>query len=138
KISEGFLYPHGAASAGSVGSTGGEKEVKLTAGQMPKHTHGASTKNAGGHSHTRGSMNITGAFRTRLFENGNRAVYSAGGAFRDEGNSGDSAFNTLAAAGGQVKRSHTTFDAQRAWSGRTSKHRRHNQSVTVNSAGETH
>src|SRR5699024_2892494 len=105
------------------------------AGQMPKHTHGASTKNAGGHSHTRGSMNITGAFRTRLFENGNRAVYSAGGAFRDEGNSGDSAFNTLAAAGGQVKRSHTTFDAQRSWSGRTSNNGSHNHSVTVNSAG---
>lgn len=37
KIDEGFLYPHGAAGAGSAGSTGGEPEHELTIPEMPRH-----------------------------------------------------------------------------------------------------
>lgn len=39
---------------GTVGATA------LTAAQMPAHSHSGSTSPAGAHTHTRGSMNITG------------------------------------------------------------------------------
>lgn len=45
----------GAGRAYSIGATGGEKEVKLTEAQMPKHKHGSgnlNTNSAGSHGHS--------------------------------------------------------------------------------------
>ncbi|MGJ0848301.1 tail fiber protein [Tissierella praeacuta] len=42
----------GAGRAYSIGATGGEKEVKLTEAQMPKHSHTGSTSYSGSHAHT--------------------------------------------------------------------------------------
>ncbi|SHF15683.1 Microcystin-dependent protein [Tissierella praeacuta DSM 18095] len=42
----------GAGRAYSIGATGGEKEVKLTEAQMPKHSHTGSTSYSGSHTHT--------------------------------------------------------------------------------------
>ena len=45
RLSGGFLW---ASQAGdTIGQTGGEKEVTLTAAQMPKHNHGGTYTNAG-------------------------------------------------------------------------------------------
>ena len=48
-----------AGSSYSVGATGGSATKKLTTDNLPSHSH--SCGSAGSHSHTRGSMNITGS-----------------------------------------------------------------------------
>lgn len=45
----------------SAGLTGGSATTKLVVNNIPSHNHSCGT--AGNHSHTRGSMNITGTFR---------------------------------------------------------------------------
>ncbi|MTC40818.1 phage baseplate protein [Providencia sp. wls1921] len=53
-----------AASGANVLSTGGSDSVTLTETQMPAHNHSfsATTNNTGGHTHDRGTMDITGDF----------------------------------------------------------------------------
>ena len=48
-----------AGSSYSVGATGGSATVKLTTDNLPSHSH--SCGSAGSHSHTRGTMEITGS-----------------------------------------------------------------------------
>lgn len=64
KMTDGFLYPHGADGAGSMGSTGGERTVRLTEGQIPAHKHDASVNSAGGHTHT-GNTSQSGGHQHR-------------------------------------------------------------------------
>lgn len=52
KMSDGFLYPHGAPEAGSLGSKGGATKHTLTTNEMPSHSHAAQAQSAGGHSHS--------------------------------------------------------------------------------------
>lgn len=144
KITDGFLYAHGAPQAGSVGSTGGNASIKLSVAQLPAHNHSMgsagnhthSTSSAGSHTHTRGSMNITGSFGARrtgevttgIVVSNEEGAFSAGG----HPNVG-TAIERLATAGVSQARSRTSFNAASSWTGSTSSAGSHTHSI--NSAG---
>ena len=60
RISGRFLWC-GDDSEASTAKTGGAATVTLSQAQMPNHTHTGSTKVAGNHNHTKGSMRIWGS-----------------------------------------------------------------------------
>lgn len=88
----------------------------------PGHSHSASTEGAGSHSHTRGSMEISGSFYTSrspgIFSGPFYRIQSGTFSNRQDANDGF-----------QVG-----FQASRAWTGATSTQANHTHSVTVNSA----
>lgn len=88
----------------------------------PGHVHTASTAGAGSHSHTRGSMEISGSFYTSrspgIFSGSFYQIQSGTYSNRQDANDGF-----------QVG-----FQASRAWTGSTSTQANHTHSVTVNSA----
>ena len=74
----------GAGSAHPAGETGGEEEHTLSESEIPSHSHNGSlsgsTKSGGSHSHSRGSMDITGKLPTEIQTTKN-STSSASGAF---------------------------------------------------------
>ena len=93
----------GAGNSYTLGATGGANTVALTVAQMPSHAH------------TRGSMNITGYFRSSRFT------------YESPSTSGALYYSTLnnGAGGGTSSgngwfQSQLNFDASRNWSGETS------------------
>lgn len=107
--------------SGTIGST------VLTVDHLPSHTHSGEATSAGGHTHTRGSMEITGAFAS--YEMGRfgsttteGAFYTAGSWFR--GTSGHNGSAPL-----------FRFQASRSWSGETSSSGAHTHTVSVSSTG---
>lgn len=112
-----------------AGTTGGAESHTLTANEMPAHSHQGSTSSAGGHNHTRGSMNITGAFAAA--RHGGTNVWRFDGAFYEAGR-----FNATVRHGGDDDwGSFYGFDASRAWTGATSWNGDHTHTVTVSSTG---
>lgn len=150
KIEERFLL--GASSTYGLGSTGGEATVALTVAQLPAHSHSASSASAGyhthvisvnsggahahsasstsagAHMHTRGTMEITGAFKS--VDMGGREV--ATGAFSDQASAG--AENPGRGSSGLDTT--VTFVASRSWTGATSLDGAHTHIITVNYGGE--
>ena len=113
-------------------STGGSATVTLTQNQLPSHTHSCNT--VSGHTHTRGSMNITGTFSgvgqkydsrpattTGAFYVANTADKPAEGVRLDhhEGNKND----------------YFGFDASRSWSGATSTAGSHTHTIGNTGSG---
>lgn len=94
KIEDCFLLGSGTRG---VGATGGEENVTLNTNQIPSH------------SHTRGSMDISGDL-----VNGDVAVSKVTGAFYDRGNADNGA------GGKWVTAPQISFQASRNWSGYTS------------------
>ena len=84
----------------SIGETGGSETVSLIESQIPKHSHP--------HTHTRGTMNITGSFGAYNFNETTGAFYGRN----------DLSENI---AGGNNSSSGLGFDASRSWTGETSK-----------------
>ncbi|PHM37728.1 phage baseplate protein [Xenorhabdus innexi] len=108
-----------AASNGSdVLSIGGSDSISLTASQMPVHHHSfnVSTESSGGHSHSRGSMNITGFFSVGAEAEPTQSY--ASGAFSNS----TQQLNVGASSPGRKKVQTTLFrlNAAEAWSGETS------------------
>ena len=106
-----------------AGQTGGADSVQLSVANLPAHSHGASVTEAGGHVHTRGTMEITGRFGAD-----DRMKYVLGGAFysgawSDTGSTGSD-------GGGLIE-----FKASRAWEGETSLNGAHSHSVTIGNTG---
>lgn len=133
-----FLLPSTVAQAGQTGGSlnlsipgvtvnGTVGETVLTVDQIPSHTHTGSTSTAGYHTHTRGSMNITGFFGAD-----DRAAWLTDGAFYSKN---DASQDT--SAGGDDGRPwwRILFDASRTWSGSTSESGSHSHSVTMGSTG---
>ena len=126
----------GAGSAHPAGETGGEEEHKLSEGEIPSHSHNGtlsgSTGSAGSHSHSRGSMNISGTLKNALMD-----VATGSGAFSVNTSGvdpygGGSAANTL--------KKNASFTASNSWSGSTSSAGSHSHSlsgvsVTTSAAG---
>lgn len=105
-------------------------------GSSGAHTHSVSnlsTSSAGGHSHTRGSMNITGTFGTggltpMLYKG------DTSGAFYNSGTNGHKYGDTNTA---EDRTSMVTLDASRNWTGSTSAVANHSHtfSVSIGSSG---
>lgn len=92
----------------SAGLTGGSATTTLVLNNIPSHNHTCST--TGNHSHTRGSMNITGSFTATS----QGAGISASGAFTGENvGQGDEGY-----IDNELKR--YSLDASRSWTGSTS------------------
>lgn len=109
---------------GTIGGTA------LTVAQLPPHTHGGSTAPAGSHTHTRGSMNITGEFgglehydsvvATGCFYKTRRDLIGTEGSDEDNWGIG--------------------MDASRSWSGETSNDGQHQHGLSIQNtgSGQTH
>lgn len=130
-----FLLPSTVANAGQIGGSlslhvpgvtvnGTVGETVLTVDQIPSHTHTGSTNSAGSHSHTRGSMNITGKIYGCSEED---ASPNAGGAF----------YRTELSSGGKGGHNdwNVAFDASRTWTGSTSYNGSHSHSMSLNNTG---
>ena len=104
QITDTFLLSSGSRSAGA---TGGEENVILTLEQAPAHTH------------TRGTMEITGKLRVYNDYNLNNTSYQnyVGGAFSSEESMGTS--SNLTSGSSDAVRQHN-FNASKAWTGETS------------------
>jgi microcystin-dependent protein len=121
-IAAGGAYP--------LGSRGGNAQVTLTVNQMPAHTHTASTNTAGTHTHTRGSMNITGQFNNEGQWGGVTGPGVANGAFYMTRSNN----SHLVSPVGGVNSTYN-FDASRSWTGATSQNGSHTHTVTVGNTG---
>ncbi|WP_237386235.1 phage baseplate protein [Xenorhabdus sp. Sc-CR9] len=110
-----------AANGSNLLSTGGSDTKWLSVNQLPKHGHtfSANTSNTGGHSHNRGSMNITG-YLPSVISHGNDIF---GGAFARNGQSQPGVEYT------DKWKERTTFDASRTWTGNTSWNGDHTHSI---------
>ena len=122
QIQNRFIYAAG--SGYSVNSTGGSATKTLVTDNIPSHIH--SCGSAGSHTHTRGTMNITGTFRST--DMGGRE--SATGAFTDAISSNP----TKPGSGSAGWDTTVTLDASRNWSGATSSNGSH--SHTIGSTGK--
>ena len=121
----------GAGTGYAAGETGGNKTVTLTVDQLPSHSHANTLTAAGGHSHSRGSMEITGRFAGY----GDRTGFSSlGGAFYEI--SHQARIPSL----GDIVSGHSTsldvgFSASRDWVGATNTVANHNHTITNASTG---
>lgn len=133
-----FLLPSSVAQAGQTGGSldlsipgvtvnGTVGETVLTVDQIPSHTHTGNTSTAGSHSHTRGTMNITGEIGCD-----DRAGNLARGAFSV---ASQYEVNTSADGGDGSPWRKFVFNAATSWSGATSTTGAHNHSITMGSTG---
>lgn len=106
------------------GQTGGADSVTLAVSNLPSHSHGASVTEAGDHTHTRGTMDITGKTGTCSYGAGPTA---SGGFFKYGTDWGAASTDR----GNQV----IEFQASRSWEGETSQNGAHSHSVTIGSTG---
>ena len=123
-----------AGSSYSVGATGGSATKTLTTNNLPSHTH--SCGSAGSHSHTRGTMNITGSITNPSSDNDLL--------FEAETATGSGALSLSSSRttnkGGQIGESQIGYDvltlnAKNGWTGETSTTGSH--SHTIGSTGKS-
>lgn len=98
-------------------------ETVLTVDQIPSHTHTGRTDSAGAHTHTRGTMNITGSIVLD-----NEMAATSEGAFYNGSNQGRGAQND---SPGML----CNFDASRTWTGATSSNGAHTHTITMGNTG---
>lgn len=109
----------------SAGLTGGSATTKLVVNNIPSHNHSCGT--AGNHTHTRGSMNITGTLRAL----DNYGGVGTSGAFYQTGTRSKGY-----EAGNQTENFHGVgFDASRNWSGATSSNGNHAHTIGNTGSG---
>ena len=94
---------------------------------LPKHTHSGTLSTAGAHTHTRGTMDITGHFVTSGY---NR---SAAGAFYLT----DSAACSISGSASSHTYGTVGFQAALAWSGATSSNGNHTHIISITEASDT-
>lgn len=106
----------------SAGATGGSATTKLVVNNIPSHNHSCGT--TGSHSHTRGSMNITGTMGN-VDEEGigsSGAFYRSGRSGKLENKEGNDDPNVY-------------FDASRSWTGSTSTAGNHTHTIGNTGSG---
>lgn len=110
-----------------AGQTGGADSVTLSAAQMPTHSHGATVSTNGAHTHTRGTMEITGIIATDSDAPGvNNGAFSA---------TSEVVAVARSAVGTDYGSYKNTFQASRSWDGATSQDGAHTHTVTISDAG---
>ena len=115
----------------SAGLTGGSATTKLVVNNIPSHNHSCGT--AGNHSHTRGSMNITGSVTNKDDECwGSADVFTNSGALTMEVASyGNGSYNGYSGGGGY----RLSFDASKSWTGATSSNGNHAHTIGNTGSG---
>ena len=121
-----------AGGAIAAGSTGGADTHALTVNEMPAHRHSGSTSSAGSHTHTRGSMNITGAAKAAVSSHGTGAGGYWGALYY--GGTYTTNFRHMN-EGAENWGANIVFDASRNWVGETSWNGAHTHAVTVGNTG---
>ncbi len=121
-----------AGTNAKVGEKGGNNTKTLSTAEMPAHSHTYSMGTAGGHDHTRGSMNITGSFLVDDMMLGHHGSAKPTGAFVEGSRYDYDASSDLGGGedGGMLK-----FDASRTWEGNTSYAAAHSHSLSIGSTG---
>lgn len=105
----------------SAGLTGGSATTTLVLNNIPSHNHTCST--TGNHSHTRGSMNITGSFGYIEDNNSMTSGAFTKGSYREH-------------VGGSVENGiPINFDASRSWTGSTSAVGNHTHTIGNTGSG---
>lgn len=135
RLKDTFLLANGDTYAANT--TGGSATKTITVNNLPAHNHTvnssgahyhtATTSTTGNHSHTRGSMNITGTFRST--DMGGREP--ATGAFSDRTVGGE----TKPRQGGDGYDIIVTMNAANTWTGSTSTNGAHSHTLTTNTTG---
>ena len=110
------------SNVAEAGQTGGSSSATISAANLPQHTHTITIGAAGNHTHTRGTMNITGS------HGGVETDSTADGAFY----LGEKGRGT---GDGDWDNPRFMFDASRTWTGETSSNGSHTHSATCSSAG---
>lgn len=130
RIEDKFLLCSGNTFANQ--STGGKISYTLTADNIPTHTHSISSN--GDHTHTRGTMEITGTFSSPKQLNANFNLSTATGAFSSLGQHGasNSIRNTADNATNQAL---VGFTASKSWTGATSSNGAHTHTVGSTGSG---
>lgn len=114
-----------------VGEKGGSNTHAMSVAEMPKHSHTYSMGAAGGHDHTRGTMNITGTFTSEAL--------AAWGVTRNPAPTG--AFYLTngphSHIGAYTEGANYIYnlDASRTWTGSTSFAAAHTHSLTIGETG---
>lgn len=113
------------SSVANAGTTGGADSQTLAT--VPAHTHTITIGTAGNHTHTRGTMNITGKFGMRGLGEQTQEV---SGAFTNEG------FTAATPdTGYDYSQTGMGFDASKSWTGETSSSGAHTHTATCASTG---
>ncbi len=131
-----FLLPSTVANAGKTGGSlslkvpgvtvnGTVGSTVLTVEQMPAHTHTGSSSTAGAHTHTRGTMEITGAIPVD-----DHKIRYVEGAFYQNGN-----YSNCDNRDSENGSPRVSFAASRTWSGETSSAGSHSHTMNLNSTG---
>lgn len=131
-----FLLPSTVANAGKTGGSlslkvpgvtvnGTVGSTVLTVEQMPAHTHTGSSSTAAAHTHTRGTMEITGAIPVD-----DHKIRYVEGAFYQNGN-----YSNCDNRDSENGSPRASFAASRTWSGETSSAGSHSHTMNLNSTG---
>lgn len=130
QIQNRFIYAAG--SGYPVNSTGGSATKSLSTDNLPSHNH--SCGSAGSHTHTRGTMNITGSVtNTDGYEGwGYADSFANSGALTMTAKNMPDGANDSGYSGGAGYQ--LTFDASKSWTGATSSNGSH--SHTIGSTGK--
>lgn len=121
----------GANDTYTAGSTGGSFTRKLSTDNLPAHTHTATVSTTGAHTHTRGTMNITGSVAEVRNEGTTEASFKASGAFSVTNVSRESSTGDGSGSATLV------FDASKSWTGATSSAGNHTHTVTLANTGKS-
>lgn len=132
-----FILPSTVGESGQVGGklTAGTDDKKiagtvgetiLTVDQIPSHSHTGKAAAVSGHTHSRGTMNITGSFPV----DDHKQRYVTGSFYAGEWDCLDS--DNRDSENTSVR---CQFDAARTWTGRTSTDGAHSHDVTLDSVG---
>ena len=129
RIQDTFLLAAGTNF--SAGTSGGEINHTLNIDEIPSHEHtftgsAVNSDSQGAHTHTRGTMNITGTIRADPQTAWIRL--RGGGAFSADTSA---AIATGGADSGTTGNTQATFNAANSWSGATSSDGAHTHSITA-------
>lgn len=123
----------GAGDSFGAGTTGGGTSHTLTVDEMPAHSHNAGSTSAGGHTHYRGSMNITGGITIAAVGGDKTMIHGTSGAFSHSGE--HEGGNGQAARDPGSYSDDISFNAADGWSGETSAAGAHTHGVWVGNTG---